>query len=248
MKRILYIFAIILPLTFHFSPCQAQSGDDAYRQGDYEVAVEQYETMLSDGFVSADLYYNLGNAYYRTGQMGRAILNYERALRLEPSMSDAKENLALAESKTIDRIAQLPKWFFVRWVDSLCVNVSPAMWRVIWLILLVLTGASVLLFRLGESRAMRKVGLGAGTAFLFLLLIATWLLISSTRRFNAHKDAIVMSQTMTVKSSPEEQSVDKLIIHEGTKVTITDSLAGWYKITLANGTTGWCTTENIERI
>ena len=223
-------------------------GDQHYRMGNYDVAVDYYGMALGAGFASADLYYNLGNAYYRIGQMGPAILNYERALRLKPSMSDAKENLALAESKTVDRITQLPKLFLVRWIDALCVGISPALWRVIWLVLLALVGAAVVAFRLGRNRAIRKAGLIVGAVLVLLIVVSSLLMLSSTRRYNAHKEAVVMSQSMTVKSSPEEQSVDKLILHEGTKVVVSDSLSGWYKITLADGTTGWCIPADVERI
>ena len=256
MKRpfiILTIALLLAPMAqatsrAHLKANAATMADSAYRVSDYAAAIEQYEAVLAEGFTSADLYYNLGNAYYRTDQMGLAILNYERALRLNPAMADARENLALAESKTVDRITPLPKLFIVRWIDSLCTHVSPAAWRVLWLVLLALVGAAVVTMRLGASRNLRKAGLLACVLFLLLLVVATLLLLRSTHRFNAHADAVVLSPAITVKSSPEGQSTDKLILHEGTKLTVSDSLAGWYKITIADGTTGWCQSTDIERI
>ena len=237
------IFLLLSPFT-----SQAQ-GDEAYRRGDYNEAIAQYEAVLADGLTSADLYYNLGNAYYRTNQMGAAILNYERALRLKPAMSDARENLALAESKTVDRITVLPKLFVVRWVDTLCTHITPVVWRVVWLVLLALVALAVITMRLGARRGLRKAGLIVGMLSLLLLVVATLLLLDATRRYNAHSEAIVMEPAITVKSSPEAQSADKLILHEGTKLTITDSLAGWYKVIIADGTTGWCQQgAEIERI
>lgn len=223
-------------------------GDQHYRMGNYDVAVDYYGMALGAGYASADLYYNLGNAYYRTGQMGLAILNYKRALRLKPAMGDARENLALAESKTVDRITALPKLFIVRWIDALCTHVSPAGWRVVWLVLLALVGLSVVLLRLGGTRGLRKTGLVTGLLALLLLIAATFLLLRATRQYNAHSEAVVLAQAITVKSSPEAQSTDKLILHEGTLVTVSDSLADWYKITIADGTTGWCLAEEVERI
>ena len=246
-SRHIIALALFSIFSLQFSVSRAQ-GDEAYRQGDYALAVEQYEGLLSDGVASADLYYNLGNAYYRTGQMGRAILNYERALRLKPSMSDARENLALAESKTVDRITPLPKFFVAQWIDTLCVRISPVVWRIVCLVLLALVGLSVVVMRLGASRNLRKAGLMAGIPFLLLFVVAVLLLFGSTRHFNAHSEAIVMQAAITVKSSPEAQSTDKLILHEGTKLAVTDSLAGWYKVTIADGTAGWCQGSDIERI
>ncbi len=247
MKKILVIILLFGLQLLTLNSLWAQ-GDEAYRQGEYELAIEQYEGVLAEGQVSADLYYNLGNAYYRTDQIGLAILNYERALRLNPAMTDARENLALAESKTVDRITPLPKLFIVRWVDTLCTRVSPLVWRVVWLVLLALEGAAVVALRLGPTRGLRKAGLLTGIVALLLLLLSSWLLLRATSRFNSHSEAVVMPPSIAVKSSPEVQSTDKLILHEGTRVTVSDSLAGWYKITLADGTTGWCPDTEIERI
>ena len=225
-----------------------QQADDAYRQGDYARAIEGYEEAINKGYASADLYYNLGNAYYRTESMGSAILYYCRALRLKPGMSDARENLALAESRTVDRITVMPRFFLVRWIDSLTLAFSPAGWRVAFVILLALVGASVVLFCLGRSRRLRKSGLVAGLVAVVLCLLSLVFMIRSTVRFNAHSEAVVMSPAVTVKSSPEQQSADKMVLHEGTRVTVNDSLADWYKISIADGTSGWCLKNDVERI
>ena len=248
MLHTVFLHFILLTSTLHLQEAAALKADEAYRQADYPSAIEQYEAVLANQYTSADLYYNLGNAYYRTDQLALAILNYERALRLKPSMSDARENLALAESKTVDSITPLPKFFLSRWVDFLCTHISPAIWRILWLSLLALTALSVVIMRLGSSRKFRKVGLTTGVVSLVLLLLATLLLINATRRFNAHREAIVLSPAVSIKSSPEQQGVDKMVLHEGTKLTISDSLSGWYKITIADGTSGWCQKESVERI
>lgn len=248
MLHTILLHFILLTSFVHLQENAACEADEAYRQGDYAAAIEQYEAVLAKQCTSADLYYNLGNAYYRTDQMGLAILNYHRALRLQPSMTDAKENLALAESRTVDRITVLPKLFLVRWVDTLCTEITPTAWRVIWLVLLALVGVALLLVRLGASRSLRKGALAGGLVALLMLVLATWLLLRTTHRYNAHNEAVVLQPAVTVKGSPEQQSVDKLILHEGTVVTIIDSLSDWYKITIADGTTGWCQPQDIERI
>lgn len=248
MLHTIILHFILLTSFVHLQETAAREADEAYRQGDYASAIEQYEAVLDKQCASANLYYNLGNAYYRTDRMGSAILNYRRALRLAPSMTDAKENLALAESRTTDRIAVLPQFFLVRWIDALCTAVSPAAWRIVWLVLLALLGGAVVLFRLGSTRGLRKGAFAGGAVVLLLLVLATWLLLRTTHRYNAHRDAVVMQPAVTVKGSPEEQSVDKLILHEGTVVSVDDSLSGWYKITIADGTTGWCQASDVERI
>ena len=226
----------------------AQKGDSAYRAGNYEEAVEIYEEVLAEGFTSADLHYNLGNAYYRLGQMGQSILNYERALRLKPSMGDARENLALANSKTVDRIAELPRLFFIQWYESLITRIGPHSWQIIVIVFFALTVAALVVLILARDLGWRKGSFAALIVTAIFLLLAIVLLTASTRRFNSHSQAIVIQPSMVVKSSPEVQSVDKLILHEGTKVTLSEELSGWYKITLSDGTTGWCETDAIEKI
>ena len=117
-----------------------------------------------------------------------------------------------------------------------------------WLVLFALLGAAIVMLRIGNTVTIRKTSLAAAAATLFLLIVTTALLIGSTRRFNAHSEAIVTQQAVTLKASPDNKSADKMTIHEGTKATITDHLPGWYKITLSDGTVAWCTQEAIERI
>lgn len=255
MKKIIIILAIltIAPLanatsTVHLKELAARDADSCYRVGDYAGAIEAYEAVLADGFTSAELYYNLGNAYYRTDDIPRAILNYERALRLRPSMTDARENLALAQSHTIDHIDNLPRLFIARWIDALRTGITPAVWRVLWLLLLALTAAAVLTVAIGRDTTLRRWGLGIGIGVGILFLISTAFLISSTHWRNAHSEAIVMQQSVSVKGSPENQSTDKMILHAGTRVHISESLEGWDKITIADGTSGWCPANAIERI
>ena len=256
MKKALILLATLLSLVpmvqaasaVHIKELYARDGDSCYRMGDYAGAIDIYQSVLASGFDSPELYYNLAGAYYRQGDITHAILNYERALRLKPSMHDARENLELARSKTVDRIEQLPQLYVVRMFNNLCSNVTPRAWRTIWLLLLALLVAAIVVVIIGSRLKLRRWGLGTAVAMGVLLTVATIFLTTSTTRYNNHADAIVMQQSLTVKSSPEHQSADKLILHEGTRVHITESLSGWDKITIADGTTGWCPAETIERI
>lgn len=256
MKKTLIILATLLLLvpmvqatsTVHIKELYARDGDSCYRMGDYEGAIAIYEAVIADGFTSAELHYNLAGAYYRTDDMPRAILNYERALRLRPSMKDARENLELAQSKTVDHIDNLPQLFITRWINSLRTSVTPAAWRILWLILLALTTAAVLTVVLGRDTRLRRWALGIAVGVGILFLCSSAFLISSTHWRNAHSEAIVIQQSVAVKGSPENRSTDKMILHAGTRVHISESLSGWDKITIADGTDGWCPSDAIERI
>lgn len=255
MKPIRPILLFLLALSIYQSPLSAQEplqraqlADSAYRIADYEQAASLYEEVLASGFASPDLYYNLGNTYYRLDRFGLAILNYERALRLRPGMSDARDNLALANSHTVDRIAELPRLFVVNWYIALITRISPSSWRVITLLFFILCLAAVTVIALSRNVTLRKSALAVAIAAAVLFILSLLLMIASTSHFNARAEAIVMEPSVTVKSSPEHQSADKLILHEGTKVTISESLSGWHKITLSDGTTGWCESSAIEQI
>lgn len=255
MKPIRPILLFLLALSIYQSPLSAQEplqraqlADSAYRIADYEQAASLYEEVLASGFASPDLYYNLGNTYYRLDRFGLAILNYERALRLRPGMSDARDNLALANSHTVDRIAELPRLFVVNWYIALITRISPSSWRVITLLFFILCLAAVTVIALSRNVTLRKSALAVAIAAAVLFILSLLLMIASTSHFNARAEAIVMEPSVTVKSSPENQSADKLILHEGTKVTISESLSGWHKITLSDGTTGWCESSAIEQI
>ncbi len=249
-KTIILLSIILLPLCVDAKDVDQwfAEGNEMYHLGNYDTAAACYQKVLAANYTSAELYYNLGNAYYRTGQMGMAILNYERALRLKPTMKDAQENLALAEVHTVDRIATLPQLFVVRWFDTLCTMVKPGTWRFIWLVLFALLGATIILLRIGRTLSLRKTGFISAIVVAVLLVATTVVLITSTNRYNARTSAIIMESAISVKGSPEQQSVDKLILHEGTKVEIQDQLSNWYKIRIADGTTGWCEAEALERI
>lgn len=248
MKHLTLTIALLIAATAISAQESAPSADDLYRMDDYQGAIAAYEDILAEGKSSADLYYNLGNAYYRDNQFARAILNYSRALRLRPTMTDARQNLELAQSKTVDHIVTLPQLFIVRWYNSICSALSPTTWRILWLAAFALLAALFVTFRLARNYTLRKWTFVSCFAALLLLLCISAFWRSSAIRFNSHSEAVVMQSSVAIKSSPERQSVDKLILHEGTTVRIDEELSGWYKITIADGTNGWCESNAIERI
>ena len=251
MKRLL-VFSIFISALFAAtaqSPQQLmQQGNDAYTKGDYAAAVEAYNAILDGGQHSADLYYNLGNAYYRQEELGLAILNYERALRLNPRFRDARQNLELAYSKTEDKIDSLPQIFLVHWAKTVVGWFSPSGWLVALLILAAIIGALAILFFCTTNYAWRKHSLLIGILFCLIFLIAIGCTIAAHRQFNHHDKAIVTSPMIVVKSSPESHSIDKMILHEGTPVAIEETLGDWHKIHIADGNTGWVETSDITII
>ena len=225
-----------------------QQGNEAYSKGDYAAAAEAYNAILDAGQHSSDLYYNLGNAYYRQDELGLAILNYERAIRINPHFRDARQNLELAYSKTEDQIDTLPQIFLVKWAQAVVAWFSPNGWLVVLLLLTALLGAFVAIFFVSRDYAWRKRSLLIGLLVSLLLLLAIGCTIASHVRYNRHDKAIITSPMIVMKGSPEAHSIDKMILHEGTPVNIDETLGDWHKIHIADGTTGWVESSDITII
>ena len=225
-----------------------QQAYEAYTANNYQQAIADYESILSEGYQSATLYYNLGNCYYRQMEMGRAILNYERALTLNPSDKEARENLDLCNSKIQDKISSLPHFFLTRWFQTIQHWFTPTGWLIAILLFTALLCGIVVVFVLSKDYKTRKIMLASSLVAFILLIFSITSSISSIHNRNSHNHAIVMIPAAAVKSSPENSSVDKFLLHEGTKVTIEESVGDWYKIALADGNKGWIYNSDVEKI
>ena len=255
MKKILLIAATISIFNFQLSTSFAQQpealmqqGNEAYQKSDFPKAIESYTAILDAGYENADLYYNLGNAYFRMEEYGQAILNYHRALHLRPNFREARQNLELAESRTNDQITPLPEFFLSRWLTALIQWLSPQGWRIAVLIILLITCATVVFFFLSHDYRWRKGTLIGAIVSLLLLVLTSVCAISSSHRFNRHDQAVVTLPMIVVKGSPDPDSVDKLVLHEGTVVTIDETIGDWHKIHIADGNTGWLPLNEITII
>lgn len=222
--------------------------DSAYVRGQYQQAIKDYEALLKQG-ASAELYYNLGNAYYRTENMTRAVLNYERALLLAPSDRDIRFNLQMARSKTIDKITPEQEMFFVTWYRSLINLASVDGWARTALVSLTLAIVLALIYLFAGRVWLRKLGF-FGAMVLIVVFILSNVFAHQQKDLLAHRrGAIVTAPAVTVKSTPDKKGTDLFILHEGTKVTITDaSMRDWRGIRLADGKEGWIEVRQIEQI
>ena len=225
------------------------AGVEAYTAGDYASALQDWEEVRSAGLMSRELYYNLGNAYFKAGEIAPAILWYERALRLDPSDADVRYNLEFARSQTQDRIEEVPEIFFEAWGHSMCYLLPSNTWAVLSLVFLACTVALALLFLLGSTRGRRRLGFFAGIAALLLTFLswdfAQW---QRTEALQQNR-AIVMRPVSSVKSSPSADTAkDLFILHEGTSVKILDTVSGYTNIEIADGRQGWLPSKDIEII
>lgn len=225
------------------------AGSEAYAAGQWDAAVQSWSAIRESGLESPELYYNLGNAYYKNGDISHAILNYERALKLDPSYSDAQFNLGFARESVQDKIEEIPELFIKTFGRKICYLMSSDGWSLLFLVLLAATLAMVLLFLLGRTPASRKAGFFAGIALLICAALALRFAFWQRAEYKAEDSAIVTKAVCSVKSSPGSDSATNLfVLHEGTKVRILDSVGEWDNIELADGRQGWLQASDIEGI
>ena len=252
MKRIIILTALLLMsvvgVMAQTSAERWEAGNRAYIEGNYDKAIEEYTAILDSGEYSMKLYYNLANAYFKAGANGKAILYYNKALRIAPSQEDIRHNLALAEAQTKDRIVEIPEFFLNRWLRTMRNSMSCTAWSVLSLSMLGAMLAFGLLFLLASRIRVRKVGF-YGALFAFVLFVATTsFAVSSRNDMLSHSEAVVMGTAISVKSSPDRSATDLFVLHEGTKVKVLTEVDEWVEVVIADGKKGWTLKSNIETI
>lgn len=225
------------------------SANEAYAQGMWTDAADGYEMISDMGLESAPLYCNIGNAYYKDGNLSKAILNYERALKFDPSYEDAAANLELMNSMIQDRIDPVPPFFLTKWFNDISYLMPSDAWAVIAVVLFALTLGLFLLFLLAPTIAGRRTGFFTGIATLVLMAFAFSFSVSQKNEYMNADKAIVMRPVTSVKSSPSSESTkDLFVLHEGTKVKVLDTVGSWNNIELADGRQGWLPSSDLELI
>lgn len=237
-----------------FSAAKQQSnvtkaeGDSAYMRDDYASAIQIYENLLKKG-EAADVYYNLGNSYYKAGDIAKAILSYERALLLQPGNADIRANLEIARSKTIDKVVPVPEIFFVSWAKSLINCMSIDAWAKLGVVFFVLLLVSLYLFFFSRQIVWKKTGFIAGLVLLAFVILSNVFASQQKSELTNRNDAVVLSPSVTVRSTPSDSGTSLFILHEGHKVEIKDnSMREWKEIRLEDGKVGWVPTFAIEVI
>ncbi len=242
----LLLVALLLPLTAN--AVTKADGDNEYSRGNYQQAIRDYEELLKQT-KSADLYYNLGNAYYRTDNITRAVLAYERALLLSPGDDDIRFNLQMARSKTIDKITPRSEMFFVTWYRALVNITSVDGWADIALLSMVLALILALVYLFASRMLFRKIGFFGGVAMLTLFLLCNIFAWHQHAILTERTGAIIVSSSATLKATPTQQAKDNGVLHEGTRVDIIDdTMRDWKCVRLADGREGWLQSNKIEKI
>ena len=224
------------------------SAGAAYSAEDYASAIASYSIIEDKGLSSAALYYNMANAYFKSEQIAKAILYYNRALRLDPSDEDIRHNLEYAEQQTRDSIERIPEFFLTEWMRSLRQTMGGDVWTILSLVALALMLAMALMYLLAQRLSLRKVGFYMMAVFALLFVLGTAFAWSARSEMVGERDAIIMSSSVAVKSSPDRSSTELFVLHEGTKVRTGETVDGWVEIRISDGRKGWIETSRMERI
>lgn len=223
--------------------------DSAYINNDYASAVYLYENILANQGESADIYYNLGNSYYKMDNIAKAILNYEKALVLNPGNGDIRFNLELAQSKTVDKVTPMSEVFLVTWMKDLTNMMSEKGWAKMGIITFILMLLMLALYFFSKKIALKKVGFISAVCLLLVCIVVNVFASTQKNEAQSHGTAIIMAPSVTVKSTPNESGTDLFILHEGRKVNIKDNtMREWKEIQLEDGNAGWVPTSVIEII
>jgi tetratricopeptide (TPR) repeat protein len=219
-----------------------------YIEGDFDKAAELYQTLVDSGYHNAELYYNLGNSYFKLNRIAYAVLNYERAYLLKPYDEDIEFNLEYARTFIVDRIEPLPVFFLVKWYRSARGMFSSNGWALTSILFFALTLALVLTFWFSYKPWIKRLTFALAILMFTLFVFSAIFSAQEKKRVSLRDQAIIFQSAVTVKSSPGEAGKDIFILHSGTKVKITKAIGTWVEIRVADGNKGWISSEAVELI
>jgi tetratricopeptide (TPR) repeat protein len=252
LKRGFYLTMVLLLPLLSFagegSNALFSKGNALYAKGQYKDALATYQQVIDQGYQSAAVYFNMGNASYKNDDIASAVLYYEKAHKLAPGDDDINYNLKYVNLKTTDKIEEVPEFFVTRWWHSFILGFSTQALAV-WSIIFVLLASLILaLYFFAGSVVIKKASFYIAILFFFVGVLAMFMGNRQLSYFEDHPEAIVFSPSVNVKSGPVDNSNTLFVIHDGTKVNVLDSSNGWAKISLANGNVGWVKQGDVKGI
>lgn len=250
MKRWLPFVLLIMVCGVFAVPPKAlfEQGNHLYQQGQYEQAAQKYREILKQGFESGELYFNLGNVYYKLNQPGLARLYYERAKKFLKNDEALHTNLQLLSMRLVDKIQQPPQFILTRWWRAVLdlFNLTLISWLTLGLLLLTLFSGAVRLYFVRRKKGNRFKELFVTAVVLFL--IAVFILGQKIYRLESEHFAVILSPTVTLYAEPNSSGTEVFVLHEGTKVQIRRRNQNWLEIRLSDGKTGWLQKDDVETI
>ncbi len=253
--RLVRIPVIFLLLLVNLSAVTQDAADDRFTKGtesfaagDYQKALEEWNGLYTAGYRSAELEYNIGNTYFKMGNIPGAILFYERAHLRKPADEDISYNLQIARTMVTDRIDEIPELFFVKWFNFIALLLKSDTWAVLSLISFIICMFFLSVYFYSSKYNLKVAG--------FWLAIITFILSFASGSFSFRNKqlvyesnkAIIFSPVVNAKSSPDASGTDLFVIHEGLKVSVEDEVGEWKEIRLPDGNKGWVPANSLEII
>lgn len=224
------------------------NANEQYIAGNFDKAAELYQTLVDSGYHNAELYFNLGNSYFKLNRIPYAILNYERAYLLKPNDEDIEFNLEYARTFIVDRIEPLPVFFLSKWYRSARAMLSSNGWAIVSILFFALSLAFTLMFWFSYRPWIKRLSFALAMLTFVIFIFSSIFSSQEKKRVVLRNQAIVFQSVVTVKSSPGESGKDIFILHSGTKVQITKAIGSWVEIRIADGNKGWINSEAVELI
>jgi len=250
MKKYFLIILVLVTSVVFAQDNQAllEKGNAAYKSKYYQQAIDCYLKVIKSGFEAPSLYFNMGDAYYKLNDYPSAILYYEKAKRLKPGDEDINFNLKVANTKIVDKMETVPDFFLVRWFRGLSNIFSFNMWAILGIIFLVIFLGIFTLYLFSRTLKIRKLSFWISCLPLALTLLSFIFAQSQYSSLNNTTEAIIFSPSVTAKSTPDANSTDLFVIHDGTKVKVTDNVGDWSEIKIENGSKGWVSNSSFKII
>lgn len=247
MKNILYIVFLLTSQIF-FAQTGFETGNDLYQKGKYQEALNAYESVVNNHEQSAELFYNLGNCYYKLNKVAPAIYNYEKALVLKPNDGDVLNNLKFAQKRTIDEIKVIPKVGFGKLLRDFTGIYHYNTWGWISIGFSVLFLLSFIGYYFSQITVSKRIFFFSMFVFVIMLMISVASAIFEKSHFENEKPAIVFVEMTDVRSEPQKMASTVVVLHEGTKVYVEEAVVGWKKVQLTDGTEGWIESKSIKEV
>ena len=252
-KRFYLFFWFVLPL-LSFSKADERAkllfekGNACYAKAQYQAALNTYRKILNEGYQSAIIYYNLGNASYKMGDIPHALLYFEKGHKLAPGDEDINFNIRLIDTKITDKIDQVPEFFVTKWYKELLLGISINTLSIFIVVIVLLASVMLIIYLFTISLFIKKASFYA--SFILFILGVTLIFVANRQvsYFHNHHQAIIFGSSVTIKSSPDAKSKTLFLIHEGTKVNVLESSNGWNKIGINNGNEGWMKGSDLREI
>lgn len=249
MKKIFLALLICLPFMVEASDRSAeelwQSATEAYVEGDFTEAVSLYSSIVEQGYESADLYFNIGNGYYKQDSLAKAIVYYMKAQKMDPSSERIAQNLEHAQAMTKNRIDALPEFFMVTWANSIRDMMGSNGWAVVAVLAFILSLMAVMLYLLTSKVGLRKVGFTLAITLFVIFIISLNNSLGQRRNRSFSGDAVIVKSAVAVKGSPDRGGKELFVLNEGAVVKVEDAVGSWREIVVASGNKGWVTEDAI---